>query len=222
MPQCKTLIITAPNLRLLKMTITPRKRIILNTTNPLRVQALIFDTNQQMPPIEMLWLENYNVGLGRDDELEHRLQVSSLRSITLNTGPRSNVAVFLKTLVGRGHPQLKCIVIGASNSFGALPTAEWIPSLVAFLLSFKGLRKLGLVGHVAPDFQDVKSAIHNHRDTLSLLELRGGYPLQIMNAFPKSETDFNELRHISSTCPHLEALSIYSALGAVGAAKSYT
>lgn len=204
--QCKALIAAATNLRTLKLTSE------ISTQNQLIPTALYFNEDDHIPPIKTLILDKYGVGCNHVgqlrpplQELEHRLQVSALRTLSMRTGGWECVEGFLETLMDRGPICLKTFEISVTpEAFdGDLDSV-----LSGFLLHFKGLERLrcGGDGEFVPCFGGIQAAIANHSETLlflSLIEQERGFICE-----PYKGISLKELRLISVTCPRLEELEI--------------
>lgn len=198
--QCKALIGAATNLRTLRLSMNTSR----HTSCP---PALYFKENEHIPPITTLILDEFSYSLGRANrqELEHRLQLSALRTLLIRTGGYEDLDRFLRTLMDRGSIRLKAFEISITHQ-GFHNYPGLLPILSKFLLHFKGLEKLRCGGHTAPTFNSIQAAISNHSETLlalSLVEQHYWSPRENCQG-----TSLKDLALVSAICPRLQALEI--------------
>lgn len=135
------------------------------------MRALIFPTNRMLPPMKTLALHGYTMGCGFSDGLEHRLQVSFLRDLTLHPGPFFSLDEVLATLMRGGDLRLKVLGMCHRGLGGSLFNPRCRGRFVDFFKSFKGLGKLAIRGSNALPYDPVVDAISWHGESLETLNM---------------------------------------------------
>lgn len=178
-----------------------------------KVAILEFSTQRLLPPLEFLTLSGYAIGLGRPDELEHRIQVPALRVLNLTPGLGSNLFNFLATLMR--SKQLRLEVVGIDGRALVFPSPvlhSWPAVFEAFLKHFKGLKELALKGAFVLPLPSlpVAEGISCHGETLEILILHHavlvrGLPFQAFRRYRPRPID---VKNLCDTCPHLRKLTV--------------
>ena len=179
--------------------------------------AFKFTINRILPPIRTLELHGYSVGLGLQDELEHRLQVSSLRDLTLNPGPHSDLYLFLETLMKGGNLCFKMLDIYKRALCGSLIHSESRVILRRFLRSFQGLKEFVMRGHNTLPYRSVVDAITWLGDTLETLVLYDpdGTPPTLQRFAQPLRVTAEIVQILYVTCTSLRTLTLYLHFGTV-------
>ncbi|CAD6579954.1 MAG: hypothetical protein ASARMPREDX12_009417 [Alectoria sarmentosa] len=177
--------------------------------------AFKFTINRILPPIRTLELHGYSVGLGLQDELEHRLQVSSLRDLTLNPGPHSDLYLFLETLMKGGNLCFKMLDIYKRALCGSLIHSESRVILRRFLRSFQGLKEFVMRGHNTLPYRSVVDAITWLGDTLETLVLYDpdGTPPTLQRFAQPLRVTAEIVQILYVTCTSLRTLTLYLHFG---------
>ena len=172
------------------------------------LEAFRFTTNKSLPPVRTLALHGYSVGLGFHDELEHRLQVSSLRRLTLKSGLNSNVVMFLEKLTRSGSLCLEVLDICWRGWYFFNP--QRFEPFRVFFQSFKGLKKLVIRGSIALPYSPLVDGISWHGDALENLVLYDpdGLPTR-WRPIPRDVQVTSEyVLKLSATCTRLRTLAL--------------
>ncbi|KAM0802730.1 hypothetical protein BDR22DRAFT_887077 [Usnea florida] len=174
--------------------------------------TLNFYTAQRLPTIKSLTLYGYTVGLGRGNEMEHRIQTSALRELVLTPGPGSNLEVFLTSMMNSGEIHLEVLELrwnfpGMIDSFAH----QWVPFFTGFLQHFKGLKKLVLTGDIMKPLNDLSNGISWHGETLEELMLHSAtYASWLLHRPRRSALKLavQGIETLVNTCPRLRKLSL--------------
>lgn len=121
--------------------------------------------------MKTLALRGYTLGWEISDGLEHRLQVSFLRDLTLQPGLFSYTDQLLATLMRRGNLRLKVLDICSRSLSGSLGHPEVLGRYTGFFKSFKGLEKVVIRGNNALPYDQVVDAISWHGESLEILDM---------------------------------------------------
>lgn len=201
------LILNAPNLQHLSVKIRYPKAQNYSVNS---LSAFEFTRNRTLPPLRTLVLHQYSVGLGQH-WLEHGLQVSFLRELTLEIGPHSHLYLFLETLMRGGNLCLKVLDIYELGWCGSLSRRERQVIFRRFLQSFKGLKKLVMRGSERFPYHPVVDAINWHGDTLETLVLYDpvGTPTTWRGSVEELTVTAEVVQKLSLRCTRLRALTLY-------------
>ena len=209
---CQIAILNAPNLVVLDVTFQyPADSEGLDDHNR-TLGTLNFYTAQRLPTIKSLTLYGYTVGLGRGNEMEHRIQTSALRELVLTPGPGSNLEVFLTSMMNSGEIHLEVLELrwkfpGMIDSFAR----QWVPFFTGFLQHFKGLKKLVLTGDIMEPLNDLSNGISWHGETLEELMLHSApyaSGLLYRSRRPALELAVQGIETLINTCPRLRKLTL--------------
>ena len=169
-----------------------------------------FYTAKSLPTIKILTLYGYTVGLMRENEMEHRIQISALRELVLTPGPGSNLEVFLTTMMNSGELHLEDFELRWKFP-GIVYPRRWATFFTGFLQHFKGLKKFVMKGDMLLPLCYLKKDISWHGETLEELTLHYSpfasslvYPIRRL-ALQRAVQDIQTLVH---TCPRLRSLSL--------------
>lgn len=208
---CQMAILNAPNLVLLSVWIQYPSDAAMGgyVRTP---GAFSFTPGKLIPPIKVLVLHAYAVGLGRLDDLEHRIQIHALRELTSTPGPRLNLPDFLATLMRSAELRLEVLDThwmypGLLN----LPTRGWPAVFEAFLLHFKGLKKLALKGAIILPLLYLARSISWHGETLEVLKLHYSDavrrpPSRLIRR--QRATTARDIENLCEMCPRLRTLTL--------------
>lgn len=184
--------------------------------------ALKFFGYSFLPPLKVLILNGYTVGLGRLTELEHRIQVSALRELTVIPGPGSNLLNFLTTLKRSGELRLEVLnIFWQYIGIFSLVAFGWPRFFTNFLRDFKGLKKLAIKGKVAAPLPFVANGIGWHGETLEVLTMHSpeyvrGLPFDSISR-PRATT--RDIENLCDMCPYLRILTLDLLFGKVSKPK---
>lgn len=219
---CQMAILNAPNLVLLSVWIQYPSDAAMGgyVRTP---GAFSFTPGKLIPPIKVLVLHAYAVGLGRLDDLEHRIQIHALRELTSTPGPRLNLPDFLATLMRSAELRLEVLDThwmypGLLN----LPTRGWPAVFEAFLLHFKGLKKLALKGAIILPLLYLARSISWHGETLEVLKLHYSDavrrpPSRLIRR--QRATTARDIENLCEMCPRLRTLTLGLHFGDVSRPK---
>ena len=170
-----------------------------------------------LPPMKTLALRGYSVGLGHHDDLEHKLQVSFLRELTLHPGKHSDTERFLESLMRGGNLCLEVLEICRRSWLGSLMQRGRLKILRSFLQSFKGLKKLVISGSKALPFRPMVDAISWHSDTLEVLVMYDpvSTPTTLERMIEPPRVTHEVVQQLCATCTRLRSLTLALHFGTV-------
>lgn len=197
MDQCKKMILQSPGLRYLVVKMRCPGHLLLDV-EPLN---FLFKSHETLPPLRMLTLQKYDMGVGGPDSIENRLQTSKLEGLILVKCLLLGLTIFFDNLRARKNHLSALKVYKCKHNFSSSEFEEWHASLNGFLQSFKGLESLTLVD-AAVDMDCLYGGITHHGQSLRHLILQSSDFSTAQNCLPKS------LQSICETCPNLRFLSI--------------
>ena len=212
---CQMAILNAPNLLVLHIEI---QYSIYGQNNVDIVAAFKFSTQELLPPVRVLVLDGYAVGLGHPEELEHRIRFPALRRLYLTPGPTSDIRNFLATLMKSDQLRLKVVEIHWKGSgIFNLVTGGWPAFFEAFLKHFKGLKELALKGAVVLPPLYLADGVSCHGETLEVLTLYHapivrGLPFQ---PFQRHRATASDIENLCNSCPRLRTLTLTLRFGDV-------
>ena len=204
---CQMVILNAPNLVLLQVWFQYPNAEQLGRLNR-TLGTFNFYTAKRLPTIKVLMLYGYTVGLGRENEMEHRIQTSALRELFLTPGPGSNLQTFLATLMNSGELHLEVLVI--CWRYPGILRRGWETLFTGFLQHFKGLKKLVLEGDIMRPLYCLVNGISWHGDTLEELTLHNSINTStlLFRTSRQMETTVRDIGNLLDTCPRLRKLSL--------------
>lgn len=204
-------ILSAPNLVFLSVCFNYPSDTRQLDHNNRTLGTLNFYTAKRLPKIEVLDLYGYTVGLRRENEMEHRIQTSALRELTLIPGPGSNLQNFLETLMNSGELHLNVLTLRYRFPCTLASFARtWDRSLTDFLQHFKGLKELIIEGHVMMPLDLLGNGIGWHGETLEELTLHNSANASalLFRSSRQVENAVRDVENLLDTCPRLRNLTL--------------
>ena len=213
--RCQDVILRAPNLRSLRIKMIFGQQDISRPMAACPTTAFKFAPNDLLPPIERLSLKFFPVGICRKSGLEHKIQITALRHLVVEKSVWGNLDTFLENLMARGQVCLTKLVLIQDILPNTARSGSWPTALDRFLASFKGLRKLKLLGTAAVPLRFIQGAIHWHSKTLRSLIIHDTDEIRRLEKHPLRGSQFLHLNGISFAFPLLEVLEMDLPLGHV-------